>query len=226
MMTYIRQILIAVVLLTAAWGAVALKPTKKINANDKFSLEQIIPKKFGDWQVDPTIIPVKPDPETERKLAVLYDQTLSRTYVNTKGERIMLSIAYGGDQSNNLQVHKPEVCYTAQGFEVTRNVLGQMLTEYGQLPIKRLMAVQGPRNEPITYWITVGDKVIQTGVQRRLQALTYGLTGRVPDGMLVRVSNIDTDLEASYKLQDEFVNSMLRDLDAKSRSRLIGTFGA
>ena len=32
----------------------------------------------------------------------------------------MLMIAYGESQSDRLQLHHPEVCYTAQGFRVTR----------------------------------------------------------------------------------------------------------
>lgn len=226
-MISVKNIILCVCMAASSWAAVALKPVKKINAEqDKFSLETIIPAAFADWQIDKTIIPVAPDPETQRKLAKLYDQTLSRTYVNGKGERIMLSIAYGGDQSSSLQVHKPEICYTAQGFEVIKNIPGQLATEYGALPIKRLVAVLGPRNEPITYWITVGDKAITSGIQQRLQKLSYGLTGKVPDGMLVRVSSIDREDAKAYQMQDQFIGDMLKATTGKDRVRLIGVFGA
>ena len=224
---YVKHLIVGVALAGSAWGALALKPVKKINADqDQFTLEAMVPAKFGEWKIDETVIPIKVDAETEAKLSKIYDQTLSRTYINPKGERVMLSIAYGGDQSSNLQVHKPETCYTAQGFEVVKNIGGQLLTQYGQLPIKRLVAVQGPRNEPITYWITVGDKAVKTGVEQRLQKLAYGLTGKVPDGMLVRVSSIELDAENAYKMQDGFVNDMLQAVDNKSRVRLVGVFGA
>jgi EpsI family protein len=36
--------------------------------------------------------------------------------INPQGYRIMLSIAYGKNQSDALQLHKPEICYPAQGF--------------------------------------------------------------------------------------------------------------
>lgn len=227
-MVYVKHIIIGIALAASAWGAAALKPTKKApDPADQFSLETMIPATFADWKIDTTVIPVKPDPETEAKLAKLYDQTLSRTYVNSKGEHVMLSIAYGGDQSGSLQVHKPEVCYRAQGFEVMKMVASQLLTEYGQLPIKRLVAVQGMRNEPITYWITLGDKAIQTnGIEQRMQRLAYSLTGKVPDGMLVRVSTVERDATNAYQVQDQFVNQMLKSLDAKSRVRLVGVFGA
>lgn len=224
---YVKHLIVGVALAGSAWGALALKPVKKINAEqDQFTLEAMVPAAFAEWKIDQTVIPIKPDAETQSKLAKIYDQTLSRTYINAKGDRVMLSIAYGGDQSSNLQVHKPETCYTAQGFEVVKNIGGQLLTQYGQLPIKRLVAVQGPRNEPITYWITVGDKAVKTGIEQRMQKLAYGLTGKVPDGMLVRVSSIELDAENAYKLQDGFVNDMLKAVDNKSRVRLVGVFGA
>ena len=56
------------------------------------------------------------DPGQKALLDRLYEQQLSRTYENAQGYRIMLSIAYGGNQRDELELHKPEVCYVAQGF--------------------------------------------------------------------------------------------------------------
>lgn len=212
----------------AASGVLAavLTPHRKIaDLESKFSLEQMVPAKFGDWEVDTSIVPLQVDPATQAKLDRIYNQTLSRTYINRAGERIMLSLAYGGDQSDNMGVHKPEVCYAAQGFEITHNGSARLATAFGQLPIKRLMAVNGNRYEPITYWITIGDKAVMPGLDQRLAELKYGLTGTVPDGMLVRVSNISRDPAEAYKLQDRFVNDMLRAMQPAGRGKLIGVFG-
>lgn len=101
----------------------------------------------------------------------------------------------------------------------------ELLTQYGKLPIKRLMAIKGNRNEPITYWVTVGDKAVLPGFDQKLQQLRYGLTGSVPDGILVRVSSIDSDRENAYQLQATFIRDLLSTVDDKGRIRLIGTFG-
>jgi EpsI family protein len=146
--------------------------------------------------------------------------------VNFSGNRIMLSIAYGGDQSDAMQVHRPEVCYTAQGFQVLREALSRLSTPYGQLPVKRLVASQGPRVEPITYWIVIGDEVTQGGLQHKLVQLKYGLTGRIPDGMLVRVSSIDRNDTRAYQLQDQFLSSMLDAISPENRVRFAGRIGA
>ena len=202
----------------------ALTPGVKL-ARDQapFQLETMIPQRFGAWQLDPSVVPLTPDPEQQGMLKKLYDQTLSRTYIDAAGRRVMLSIAYGGDQSKALQLHLPEVCYVAQGFQLVGDGAGSLATHYGALPVKRLVARQGQRNEPITYWITIGDKATRSGIEQKLRRLAYGLSGEIPDGMLVRVSSIGMDDTRAYALQDQFVAEMLAGLDAPSRARLIGS---
>jgi len=204
----------------------ALTPTHKVAASrEQFTLEQLIPARFGSWRIDDSVLPLSPDPGQKAQLDTLYDQTLARTYVNAAGQRVMLSIAYGGDQSKQLQLHLPEVCYVAQGFAMLQEQGGTMATRFGALPVKRLVARQNARNEPITYWVTIGDKAVMSGVDQKLQRLVYGLSGRIPDGMLVRVSTIDADAAGAWKIQDRFVNQMLDALPARGRMRLLGAAG-
>ncbi|OQW39242.1 MAG: methanolan biosynthesis protein EpsI [Proteobacteria bacterium SG_bin4] len=222
----ITSFMLGVLMIVSAALTMALTPTKKIaDQQDRFDLEVMVPVKFGNWKIDDSIIPLQVDADTQAKLDKIYNQTLSRTYVNSYGERIMLSIAYGGDQSDNLAVHKPEVCYYAQGFEIMKIYADELLTQYGKFPIKRLMAVKGNRNEPITYWVTIGNKAVLPGIEEKLQQLRYGLTGNVPDGMLVRVSTIDTDKEKAYQLQNLFIQDLLSTIADGERTRLIGSFG-
>ncbi len=204
----------------------ALTPTHKLaQAQAPFRLETMIPAAFADWTLDTTVVPLKVDPERQSVLEKIYDQTLSRTYVNRAGERVMLSIAYGGDQSRALQLHLPEVCYAAQGFELLKVGEGALATRFGALPVKRLVARQNSRIEPITYWITVGDKAMQSSFERKLRRLAYGLAGKIPDGMLVRVSTIQADEQGAYRLQDRFVGQMLDALGRQDRVRLLGAAG-
>ena len=204
----------------------ALTPTVKLSQMQaQFKLETMIPAAFSDWSVDATVVPVQVDPQRQSVLEKIYDQTLSRTYINKAGDRVMLSIAYGGDQSRALQLHLPEVCYAAQGFDMLKSGEGALATRFGALPVRRVVAKQNSRVEPITYWITVGDKAVKSSFERKLQRLAYGLSGKIPDGMLVRVSSIQADEEGAYRLQDRFVGQMLDVLDGKDRVRLLGSPG-
>ncbi len=223
-----KSLIISLILLLGAGLAWAMKPSHKI-ADDasKINLKTLVPRQFGDWHVDDNAMPVVTNPEQQAVLEKIYSQTLSRTYVNAKGERIMLSIAYGGNQSDGLQVHKPEICYPAQGFQIFNATKGALsLDKINEaIPVKRLVATQGARHEPITYWTTVGDEVALDGLQWRLAQLKYGLTGNIPDGLLFRISSIDPDDARAFALQDRFVNDLMGALNSKGQARLIGKLG-
>ncbi len=217
---------IGLLMVSAFASAIYLKPTKKLaDSMPAVNLEKMIPAQFDDWHSDNIVVEQIISPERKILIAKLYGQTLTRTYLNSHGTQIMLSIAYGGDQSDEMQVHRPEICYSAQGFQVEKQGLDTLLTRYGSLPIKRLFAVQGSRNEPITYWITVGDQaVVLQGMEQKLAQLRYGLTGKVPDGMLVRVSSISRDEKDAYHIQDDFVREMLAAMSKEDRVRVAGRF--
>ena len=206
---------------SALTGALTPAPRAPL-PHERFSLEQMIPQRFGAWTVDPGVVPLQPDPEQQGVLAKIYDQTLSRTYIDAHGQRVMLSIAYGGDQSRALQLHLPEVCYVAQGFELVEDSEDLLPTRHGRLPVKRLVARLSERNEPITYWITIGDKATKAGIQQKLRRLAYGLSGEIPDGMLVRVSTIGANETQAYGVQDRFVADMLGTMAPRDRTRLLG----
>ena len=91
-----------------------------------------------------------------------------------------------------------------------------------QLQLKRLVAGMGSRNEPITYWLVIGRSVASFGYGHRLALLKYGLTGHVPDGMLVRLSSIDDDEATAFVEQDGFLRDMLRAIAPDFRRRLLG----
>ncbi|MBI3479749.1 MAG: EpsI family protein [Nitrosomonadales bacterium] len=221
-----QAVLIGLLLIVVAISAAYLKPTKKLaDSMPAVNLEKMIPAQFGEWYTDPVVLEPIISPDRKILLSKLYAQTLNRSYLDGHGTRIMLSIAYGGDQSDEMQVHRPELCYTAQGFQVERDRLDNLPTKFGSLPIKRLFAVQGLRAEPITYWITVGDKaVVLKGMEQKLAQLRYGLTGKVPDGMLVRVSSISADDQDAYRIQDDFVREMLAAMSKEDRARIAGRF--
>jgi EpsI family protein len=214
---------LAVFMCLASVGAIVAKPSIKVaDQGTKISLEAMIPKQFGDWQEQPQRISEVINPQTQELLDKLYSQILTRTYINKEGYRIMLSLAYGSDQRGSLQAHKPEVCYPAQGFKLHKSEPLPLLTPAGPIPAQRLSTSLGPRVEPVTYWFTVGDQVVQSKMQKRLVELTYGLTGRIPDGLLFRVSSVDGEQSRANRYHDQFVNQLLSAVTPADRLRLTG----
>lgn len=188
----------------------------------KPDLEVLFPKAFGHWQIDTSWPVILPPPDVQAALNAIYNQVLSRTYVNPSGQQVMLSVAYGGDQYDGTAAHRPEACYPAQGFSITFNESRVQPLAAGSIGVRTLVAKMGRRNEPITYWVVVGDKIATTGVQQKLAQLRYGMRGIIADGMLVRVSSIDTDVAQAHRLQSGFITDMAAALPEQARARVFG----
>ena len=188
----------------------------------KPDLELLFPKRFGDWQIDTAMPVVLPAPDVQAQLNAIYNQVLSRTYVNTAGQRIMLAVAYGGDQSDGASAHRPEVCYPAQGFAIIGNERAVQPLGAGSLPVRRLISRLGDRSEPITYWVVVGREVATSGIEQKLAQMRYGLHGVIADGMLVRVSSIGTDMAQAHALQAGFIADLAAAMPGPSRGRVFG----
>jgi len=214
-------LLVAAMLVTAV-GAAHVKPSVRLAEGVAPSmLEQTTPRQFVGWREEAQPRDGLVDPETQQLLDKVYNQVLSRTYVDSSGYRIMLSIVYVADQRASI-VHKPEVCYPSHGFRIADNRRDALATAYGAIPVRRLATSIGTRSEPLTYWQTVGQKAIGGELQKRLVELGYGLSGRIPDGLLFRVSSIDSDTTRAYAMQDSFVRQLVAAVGPAERTRLAG----
>jgi EpsI family protein len=209
--------------LTAGLASAWVPKIKIADTRPKKTLAELVPSAFGEWVEDRSVPVVLPAPDVQASLNKVYNQILARTYVNRQGYRIMLSMAYGGDQSDGMNVHRPEVCYPAQGFEVQRVWSEKLTLGDRSIPISRATTRLGPRIEPLTYWVVNGDKVIDArSFDGRIAQLSYTLRGKIPDGMLVRVSSIDPDSAKAFAAQDRFSRDMVQALDDAFRIRIAG----
>lgn len=221
--TRLRAVLVALAMVLAAGAAVVARPTRLMTDTVGMpDLQRMVPTQFGDWRVDTNVPVILPSPDVQALLDKIYNQVLSRTYVNAKGQRIMLSIAYGGDQSDGTSAHRPEVCYPAQGFAIRSNQRSALSLGPQAIEVRQLMSALGQREEPITYWVVVGGEVITSGVGQKLAQMRYGLRGIIADGMLVRISNIGTDPQAGFRLHAQFAQDLHAALGSADRLRLFG----
>jgi EpsI family protein len=215
----LEHFIIALLFILAAVAAEYLKPTIKMAAKQKMELETVIPAQFGDWKMLPNQHVIELPPELAANLSRIYTETLSRTYVNSRGQQVMLSIAYGADQSDGMGVHRPEICYPAQGFVILNKKI-----EMGdnQHPLVRLIAKQNERMEPISYWMMIGDQRVTSNSEHKMQQIKFGLNGYIPDGLIFRVSTLDTNPEQAWKLQDQFSQQLVAGIAMPIRTRIFG----
>src|SRR3546814_9693687 len=68
---------------------------------------------------------------------MLYSDTLTRLYSHAgTGERVMLLMAYGSTQSDLLQLHRPETCYPAFGYRISRSAVASLDFGARDLPVR------------------------------------------------------------------------------------------
>src|SRR5262249_29654465 len=85
------------------------------------TLSSIVPIAFGDWKELRTGVPLV-DPRArgagEPDQQNPYDDVLMRAYVNGRGDVVLLALAYGRNQRQEVKIHRPELCYVSQGFKL------------------------------------------------------------------------------------------------------------
>lgn len=206
-------------------AAEALKPRKFwADVIGEPHYEQLIPHEFGEWQelvyANKTVV----NPVQEETLMRLYSETFARTFLHKPtGRAIMLSIAYGRDQSNDTQLHTPDACYPSQGFRIEARADEDVKTRFGTLKSVRMRTTLGSqRTEPLTYFVRVGDSVARGSKDRNIARLKMAARGYRVDGMLFRVSEV-TRNEAAFALQDAFIRDLLDNVTPDTRRKIIGT---
>lgn len=222
--TLITSLALGGLMLLSAGLSKVMTPTHHMSdSRGGRTLESVIPVAFGGWSEEKSANSQIVNPETEAFMNKIYSQVVSRTYVNAKGDRVMLSVAYGTDQKKGYEVHYPEICYPAQGFQVTSNVRDVIQTGQGAIAVNRLETnLTKQRYEPLTYWSTTGDDLTTGGLSRKLKEVSIGLKGEIPDGMVFRVSTIDQDTKNAFAVQDAFVKSLAAVLAPRDKTWLMG----
>ena len=217
-------VLLALMLVSAALGA-KLRPTISLaDERPPIDLAAMVPTTFGDWHEEVNLTTQVVNPQQKVVIDKIYSQTLSRTYVNAQGYRVMLSIAYGRNQSDELSLHKPEVCYPAQGFRLLgKQSVAIKLQQNAPINATRIATNLGNRFEPVTYWTVVGDQIVTSNISKKMAEIRYSLHDRVPDGMLFRISSIDKDSTSAYAIQESFAKQIAVVIDSVNRNRFIGS---
>lgn len=223
------HILIGTAMVVASGLAIALTPNRHLVPEGAVDLEQMIPRDFKDWRELKTGViqmDLSPRDGEERTIEQPYDQTLMRTYIRDDGAVVMLALAYGRTQRQEVKIHRPELCYVSQGFTVKSKSTDMVdLAPGSQVAVHRLLAGNQRRLEPVTYWIRIGDRLTSNAWESRTAIFLEGLQGRIPDGMLVRVSTpvaAAADVSGTYALQDAFLKDLVSVLNGPGQTALLG----
>jgi EpsI family protein len=224
-MTDRREVLIGTACVLSSGVALALKPRRKISllpAGAKLS--DILPRQFGRW--DSRDVTDLYAPETPDSLqARLYGETVARLYTDRRsGTQILMLMAHGDSQSNELQLHRPEVCYPAFGFSLTSSAPLELKIGNGvTLPARRLLAQSSRETQAVLYWTRLGEYFPVSVTEQRLNRLTTAMHRYIPDGLLARFSMDETDSSRAFAAIAEFIPALLAQIANDRRGVFVGT---
>ena len=222
-----RTVFMVVAMVLASLGAWRLTPIEPVGV-DGVGLSHLVPNHFGEWrELDAPTAAVDPRGQRPGEAGAPYDDVLMRSYTNARGEVVMLALAYGRHQRQEIKIHRPELCYTSQGYAVLRKSAATIeVPTIAKVSGTRMLVSSPGRSEVVTYWIRIGETFSNSAWTTRAHIFTEGMQGRVVDGMLVRVSQIvptaDNAGIAHFEVQEKFLGDLARAMPADARSLLIG----
>lgn len=195
----------------------------------KGKFNDIIPARFGDWREVPSPflqVNVSIEDGTDRSSDQPYDDVLARTYVNSRGQMVMLALAYANEQTQDVKIHLPDVCYVAQGFNLRdrKRVALPMHGQQQNVMGSQFVAVLQNRVEAVTYWVRIGDGFPDGGLAARLKIFEDGMSGRIADGILVRASSLlqENDRQSdAFALQHRFLEDLQSAVQAGNPGLLV-----
>lgn len=216
-----RELLIGSLFAVAAGTTAARMPSQPLNYLGKNKLENVVPKTIGRWKfVSASGLVV---PTDDQFSLTLYSQQLTRVYWDGAGTPIMLLIAAGNNQTGFLQVHRPEICYSAAGFQM--GIIQPQSVPIGdgrQIIANKLEATRGGQSEWLLYWTRVGTEIPASWGGQRLAIAKDNLRGVIPDAMLIRMSTILPDGDAAERVLAQFAQAMIASIAPPLRRALVG----
>jgi len=218
-----RDLLMGGLLFSAFSASEWLRPRETLNLLGDKDLESLLPRAFGSWssQYDPSLVV----PEREGSLAdTLYSTLVTRRYVNAEsGEELYLLTAYGANQTDALQLHRPEACYPAVGLPIQqREETVLALPSDRKIPTVELQAAGGGRVEDIVYWTRMGNEFPQSAGNQRSVKLGLAMQGLIPDGILVRASIIRRSDQPGFDTIKLFLGGLIAATNAEDGAACIG----
>ena len=218
-----RDLFIAGACVGGAGVAYGLVPRRHVSLLAGDTIAAIVPRAIPGWTSRDVTDLVAP--KIEGSLASrLYGETVGRVYQNAaSGGEIMMLLAYGDTQSDDLQLHRPEVCYPAFGFAISDNRpvdigVGDRTT----IPSRSLLAKAPERQESIIYWSRLGEYLPLDRKQQQLDRLKTAMAGVVADGLLARFSVAGADSAEGARLMLKFIPQLILAVPSGKRAVLIG----
>ena len=90
------------------------------------------------------------------------------------------------------------------------------------VPVTRVTSIRDARIEPMTYWITVGNRTVRSRGEWLAAQLWQGLAGHAVEGLQVSVSSRSVDIPQAFAEHDRFLANLFAEIPPAGLARLVG----
>ena len=214
-----RKLLTGLLFCSAAGLAAWRKPNRHVDYLGAAKLEDIVPKTIGRWKfVAASGLVVPPEDQLVR---ATYSQLLTRQYSDGENEPVMLLVAQSGSETGILQIHRPETCYRASGYQISAVTPHPVAIGSSVVSANAMDASSEGATEHVLYWTRVGNKMPANWGEQRIAIAEQNLRGILPDAILVRISIVSDDAGRAWASLDAFTRTFIQSLPAGRRDVFI-----
>jgi EpsI family protein len=144
------------------------------------------------------------------------DTRLLRVYRRGDQLPVILYVGFFGELATILDVHTPELCYPAEGWQILHSGKSSAKSFRGeQIQGKEILVDKGGNRRMVVWWYNAGSHPTGTRIRNVYAMLAMSMiTGRT-DGSMVRMETpMGSDGEAGAERRvDDFQKSILPQLD-------------
>lgn len=218
-----RDLFVGALCVAGAGTAYALEPRRRVSLLGHRNLADLVPSRFGSYTARDVSDLVAP--QEDSLASRLYGQTVGRVYTSTRGgSEIMMLLAHGDTQNDDLQLHRPEICYPFFGYSIAGvRAIDVALAAGVTLPCRTLVATAPDRRETIVYWSRLGEYLPLDHRQQQVDRLTTAMKGEIADGILSRFSIADVDPGVAVQAMLAFIPALIAAVPAAGRAVLVGS---
>lgn len=215
-----RAVVIGTMLGAAGIAPSLLAPHARAERTRGRPLTALIPAQVGSWRRATGGDIVTPETPGEARA---YDDVLQWSFASPVAPPVMLAVAYGLAASRHATTHRPEGCYTAQGFSILRDAATPVrLSSLFTIPAIGLLATRADRAETVLYWRRIGNTVISGKGIEAVAYLRSAWHGVAADGTLVRMSMIGVPFDRALSTLGAFARTLIASASPTARDVMLG----
>jgi EpsI family protein len=194
-----RETMLGAMLALGGVAALWVKPRAHPETGTDVVLDDMLGHEIPGWQViqaDDVILA-----DVDAMGVNQYDQLAIGQYRAADQHGVTVVLAHGAAQSPSTQLHRPEFCYPASGFEILMQQ--EMSLEYAgrTIPVGMLAAQRASRLETVLYWTRIGSSFPLGIWEQRIALATGAFHATGQDGLLARFSTDGIDQAAMARLE-------------------------